>query len=77
MSWIKYSNIQALFHPGSYADVKKWLKNEKASLSDKKMDEFALQAILSSESKEHKPDYEKALQLLNIKLKQHIKESKE
>ncbi len=77
MSWIKYENIKALLHPGSYNDVKQWLMKERASMSNKDLDDLALQSIIESENLKKQPNYEKALKLLNIKLKQHIQNQKE
>ena len=77
MSWIKYENIKDLLHPSSYQDVKQWLKREQASLSNKDLDDIALQSILESQDPKQIPDYNKALKLFNIKLKQHIQNQKE
>ena len=77
MSWTKYANIKELLYPGSYANIKHWLKDEKASLSDKDLDAIAFDAILQSTDSKGILDYEKALQLFNIKLKQHISEQRE
>ncbi len=74
---IKYSNLKELLHPGSLHDIKRWLSDEKASLSDKDLDELALQSLIKSEGPNRIPDREKALKLFNIKLKQHIANSKE
>ena len=76
MSWTKYENIKQLLHPGSYNDIKQWLKSEKASLSDKDLDAIALQSIISNQTAIN-TNTEAALKLFNIKLKQHIQNQKE
>ena len=77
MSLTKYQNIKQLLHPGSYSDIKKWLQKEKASLSDKDLDNLILDSIIQTTSNNGEEDSEKALKIFNIKLKQHIKKSKE
>ncbi len=77
MSWTKYENIKTILHPGSFHDVKKWLASQKASLSDKELDNLALESIIQSSGANKVPDTEQALKLFNIKLKQHIHNLKE
>jgi len=74
MSWTKFENIKELLHPGSLSDVKKWLKNNNASLSDKELDILALESIKKSMDAHKIPNSEKALKILNAKLKLYIHE---
>ena len=76
MSWTKFENIKELLHTGSYSDVKQWLKDNKASMSDKDLDVLALQSIKDSTNAQQIPDSEKALKILNAKLKLHIHNAK-
>jgi len=77
MSLSKHYNLKTFLHPGSFRDVKKWLEDEKASMSDKDLDILALESLQESMNSKSEPDTEKALKIFNIKLKQHIKNSKE
>ena len=74
MSLSKYDNLKQLLHTGSYHNVKHWLEDNKASMSDRELDKLALLSIKESFNSKSEPDIEKALKLFNIKLKQHIQE---
>ncbi len=67
-----YSNLRELLHPGSYIDVRRWLKRESVNLSDKEFDNMALNAIIQATDSKMHTDIEKALKILNQKLKDYI-----
>ena len=72
-----YSGLQRLLHSGSYIDVKNWFERENVELDDDTFNTMALDAIIAATDSKLNLDSEKALKILNTKLKEYMKNNKE